>query len=307
MASISLNSAAMPESDWTIDADFDAQMRGLFQEAQHVMEGRQVTCSASGGQTQAASATNNHEDESNEDQSQARSEPVAPRPVPMSLPQMLRPLVLGLEAVSRATGENATVLQKLDQAADAAAQAHKDLPELLNGLRSMLEQKNAVNQRMFDALYDELKGYKDGFLLESVHRPILRDLITLYDDLAEIHRQVASAINAQLDTEFPAPMEALLQRLRSTEMNIEHNLEFIVEVLARLEVVPLPTGSGRLDKKTQRAVAVELAEDPEEDAMVVRTAKRGFLWKDRVFRAEEVVIKKWKEGFLVAIPPNSQV
>jgi molecular chaperone GrpE (heat shock protein) len=83
--------------------------------------------------------------------------------------------------------------------------------------------------------------------------------------------------------------------------NIEHNCEFIVEVLARLEVVMLPVGSGKLDKHTQRAVAVEIAEDPDDDGLILRSVKRGFTWKDRVVRAEEVIIKKWKEGFLVAL------
>ena len=46
---------------------------------------------------------------------------------------------------------------------------------------------------------------------------------------------------------------------------------------------------------------MELAEDPDEDSMIVRVAKRGFLWKSRVLRAEEVVMKKWKDGFLVAL------
>jgi len=72
-------------------------------------------------------------------------------------------------------------------------------------------------------------------------------------------------------------------------------------VLARLEVTMLPVGSGKLDKQTQRAVAVEMAEDPDDDGNIVRVVKRGFFWKDRVLRAEEVVIKKWKEGFLVAL------
>ena len=34
--------------------------------------------------------------------------------------------------------------------------------------------------------------------------------------------------------------------------------------------------------------------------MVVRTLKRGFMWKERVLRAEEVVMQKWKEGFSCA-------
>ncbi len=63
----------------------------------------------------------------------------------------------------------------------------------------------------------------------------------------------------------------------------------------------VPSGTGKLDKQSQRAVTVEYTEDPDQDHVVVKVVKRGFLWKDRVVRAEEVVIKKWKEGFLSAL------
>jgi molecular chaperone GrpE (heat shock protein) len=218
---------------------------------------------------------------------------------------MMRPVVLGLEALTRATGENTTILQKLDKSAGETVEAQKVLPQLVADLQTMVDQKNKVNLRMFDALHEELKGYKDGFLLESVHRPIIRDLITLYDDLAELQRQMAAAAHEN-PGEASEPPTGLLQRMRTMEMNMEHHLEFIIEVLARLEVTQLPVGVGKLDKKTQRAVAVEMAEDPDEDGAIVRTVKRGFLWKERVLRAEEVVIKKWKEGFLVALAPSSQ-
>ncbi len=149
-------------------------------------------------------------------------------------------------------------------------------------------------------LHEELKGYKDGFLLETVHKPIIRDLISLYDDLSLIHRQMQDAV-ADAAKLPPEVANKLLARLKTMDNNIEHNCEFIVEVLARLEVMMLPVGSGKLDKQTQRAVAIEIAEDPDEDGDIVRMVKRGFYWKDRVLRAEEVIIKKWKEGFLVAL------
>jgi hypothetical protein len=53
--------------------------------------------------------------------------------------------------------------------------------------------------------------------------------------------------------EVPEAQTGLLQRMRTMEMNMEHHLEFIIEVLARLEVTQLPIGEGKLDKKTQRA------------------------------------------------------
>jgi hypothetical protein len=216
---------------------------------------------------------------------------------------MLKPVVLGLEAVSRATTENTALLKRMDTASTNSSDAAKQLPSVVADLRAIVDSKNGLSQSMFAALHEELKGYKDGFLLDSVHRPILRDLISLYDDTAEIHRQVSVAIAGATKEggDEPGPATELISRIRTIEVNLEHHMEFISEVLNRLEVTLLPPQSGKLDKHTQRAVAVEMAEDPEEDGNVIRVVKRGFLWKDRVFRAEEVVIKKWKEGFLVAL------
>ena len=232
------------------------------------------------------------------------ADPSASRSGQLSLIQLLKPLVLGLEAVSRTTSDNTSLLKKMDAAATESAEAYKGLPTLVTDLRGLLEAKNTVSQHMFAALHEELKGYKDGFLLDSVHRPIIRDLVSLYDDVAEIHRQMTGALSAAVEAKLGASGEEVIRRLRTIEMNIEHNLGFVVEVLNRLEVTAMPPHKGKLDKQTQRAVSVELAEDPDEDGNVVRSLKCGFLWKDRLFRAEEVVIKKWKEGFLVALAPT---
>ncbi len=275
----------MPQHEENLDADFDAQLRGLFQEAEQQIEGREIAI---------------RQAEEGKEQEIARRVEERMAKSYLSVPHMLRPLVQGLEAVTRAAGENTVVLNKLDKVSDKAIAAHAELPALIDGLQDLLEQKNGLNQRMFDALHEELKGYKDGFLLESVHRPIIRDLISLYDDLAAIHRQMQDAVAgaAALASE---PVLKLLEQLKTMDTNIEHNCEFIVEVLARLEVVMLPVGTGKLDKHSQRAVAVEMADNPDDDGAILRSVKRGFSWKGRVLRAEEVIIKKWKEGFLVAL------
>jgi molecular chaperone GrpE (heat shock protein) len=275
----------MPQQEDSLDADLDSQLRGLFQEAEQAIEGRQEAARRS--------------EEDKEQEIVRRVEERMARAY-VSVPQMLRPVVLGLEAVSRAAGENNVVLQKLDKTNEQALAANADLPALVSGLQHLLEQKNGLNQRMFDALHEELKGYKDGFLLESVHKPIIRDLISLYDDLANIHRQMQDAL-AEAAALSSAASVKLLEHLKTMDTHIEHNGEFILEVLARLEVTIMPVGLGALDKQSQRAVAVEMAEDPDDDGMIIRCVKRGFIWKGRVLRAEEVIIKKWKEGFLVAL------
>lgn len=253
------------------EADLDTQLRGLFQEAEQKIQGRTAPKA-----------------EVEKDAVRLAEERAAKAYT--TLPQMLRPMVLGLEAISRATGENAQILQRLDRSNSEAVEAQRTLPSLITGLEALLDQKNGVSQRMFDALHEELKDYKDGFLLESILKPIIRDLVSLYDDLTTIHKQMEECVVAGAGAG-----STLSDRLERMDTNLAHHCEFVVEILARLEVTMMPIGSGRLDKQAQRAVAVELVEDPELDMMVVRTVKRGFMWKARVLRAEEVVVNKCKQ------------
>lgn len=269
------------------EADLDTQLRGLFQEAEQKIQGRLAVASSAAARSEAAE----RESAPTADERAARSY--------VSLPSMLRPMVLGLEAISRATGENAALLQKMDKTMAEALEAQKSLPQVLSGFEALLEQKNSVSQRMFDAMHEELKGYKDGFLMESVLRPIIRDLISLYDDLSLIHGQMQSCVRLVEEVD----RGSLSERLGTIDMNIEHHCEFVLEILERLGVTLMPAREGRLDKQTQRAVAVEVAETPEDDMIVTRTLRRGFLWKDRVLRAEEVVMRKWKEGLLTPLVP----
>ena len=95
-----------------------------------------------------------------------------------------------------------------------------ELPQIVAELRGMLEAKTGLNQSMFSALHQELKGYKDGFLLESVHRPIIRDLVSLYDDITGIQRQISATISDP-DSKAETPMAVRMsERLRTIEMNL---------------------------------------------------------------------------------------
>jgi molecular chaperone GrpE (heat shock protein) len=287
----------MPDLLELDDADFEAQMRGLVNEAERALTDRP----AAAAPKPAARA----------------EEPVAPAPEPApaepvarqvpSVPEMLRPLVQGVQAIGRATAENTQVLGELRKAAGEAADSHRELPQVVADLKGMVDQRNAVSRQMFDALYEELKTYKDGFLLDSIHRPMIRDLITLYDDLAQIHTQMEEAVASLPPMAEPETTVAqgYCTKLQNISVHIEHNLDFILEVLARLEVQQMPIGTGKLNKVNQRAVLVEMAEDAEQDMDVARCVKRGFFWNDRVVRAEEVVVKKWKEGLMVALPPGA--
>jgi molecular chaperone GrpE (heat shock protein) len=222
--------------------------------------------------------------------------------VPPNFQQSLRPLLQGIEAVARAQFEQVDMLDRVEK----VMMHQTGVPKILAETKAVLEQRNTVSKAMFEALHGELKTYKDAFLLEAVLRPVIRDLISLYDDISDIHRQFALALASQ-EQRGAMSGSALIffENVAAPVNQLEHNRESILEMLERLDVTLLPIGSGKLDKQAQRAVTVEYTEDPDQDHEIVKIVKRGFLWKDRVVRAEEVVIKKWKEGYLSALgkPP----
>lgn len=219
----------------------------------------------------------------------------------LNFQQSLRPILQGIEAVARAQFEQVDVLDRVEK----VMMHQTGVPKILAETKIALEQRNNVNRAMFEALHAELKTYKDAFLLEAVLRPVIRDLISLYDDISDIHRQLALALSTQEQRGNLAGSALILfENVASPANQLEHNRDSILEVLERLDVTILPVGTGKLDKQAQRAVAVEFTEDPDQDHEVVKVTKRGFRWKDRVIRAEEVVIKKWKEGYLSALGKN---
>jgi len=271
------------------EIDVESQLRGLFQEAEdHLALAKRVE----GGRPPLHAP-----------EEKVHRQALNPAHV-------LRPVLLGLEAVVRASGENAVLLGRLDdkmeKVSEGVSEAHKAIPGLVESLQALLDQKNGVNQRMFDALHEELRGYKDGFLLESLLKPVICDLISLYDDLSLIHGQMQDLVANAAGMSDPVD-KSLFDHLRTMDTNLQHNCEFIIEVLARLEVRMLPPSTGKLDKQNQRAVALDPADDPREDGDIVQVKKRGFFWKGRVLRAEDVVIKKWRQTpFILPIPAHSQ-
>ena len=177
---------------------------------------------------------------------------------------------------------------------DVALLAQEALQRWMGDAKLVIEQRNVVNKAMFEALHAELKGYKDGFLMEALQRPIIRDLISIYDDASDLLRQLKASVMMQESRGGVSGVAiVLLENVSNVCVNMEHNIGFVIEVLERMDVTMMPTNTGKLDKQRQRANSIEPTNDPDLDQMVVKVLKRGFQWKDRVVRPEEVVIKKW--------------
>ena len=252
----------MPDASPTVDPEFSAQMEALVIEA---------------AQTRGEKPHKNGERRSATEPAQTAPE--------IALAQLLRPIFAGMDSLMRSQSEQSEALQRLEKTLVVQA----EIPEVIQEAKHSLDQRNVVNRAMFDALHAELKRYKDDFHSETVLRPVVRDLLSLYDDARELHRQACrGSMDCSADGET---VESGV--LKTLEKNLEHHIHYVLEVLERMEVRILPPQVGKLDKWNQKVVAREPATREEDDLQVIRSVRPAFSWRDRLFRPEEVVVLKW--------------
>jgi len=127
-------------------------------------------------------------------------------------------------------------------------------------------------QKAFDALYEELRQYKEDFIYQA-EKPLLLDLLLFYDSLNWFR-------------------ESLVKKEMSIEViadSFQYLIDEFLEVLYRRDVMPME-GAERFDPKTQKVVKVIPPEAGGQDQMVAQVLKRGFHRGNRILRNEEVVI-----------------
>lgn len=139
-----------------------------------------------------------------------------------------------------------------------------------------------VNQRLFDSMHRELKEYRDNFLHESLQKPFIRDLLNLFDDLSALLAQLKNA----------GKNDAKRSSLKQSADNLENTIAGLVEILHRLEVTEIQP-KDVVDLALHKVVSYEPTDFAEEDGRIVMRLKRGFLWRDKVLRPEEVIAKRY--------------
>lgn len=144
-----------------------------------------------------------------------------------------------------------------------------------------IRESETVNQKLFDSLHEELISYRDNFVRDALQKPVIRELIVLFDTL--------SGILAQLDSAAEKSDEICAQ----ARENIRNALHFLIEILHRLEVTEIEPIE-KVDRKLHRVLSVEPASAADEDGLIVRRMKRGFLWRETVVRPEEVVARRFQ-------------
>ena len=191
---------------------------------------------------------------------------------------LLNATIQSLESVLTRRIENIATAVLPARAAETAAQFQK-IEEHLQAIRT----SESVNQRLFDSLHDELLKYRDNFLHESLHKPFVRDLIILFDDLSALCDQLKGATSRGEKAD----------RLAHWRSNLENAIHALLEVLHRLEVTEIEPKEF-VDLAMHRVVSFEPAEFAEDDGRIVMRVKRGFIWRGNVLRPEEVIAKRYQ-------------
>lgn len=170
---------------------------------------------------------------------------------------------------------------------DRLAEVHQTLVAL-QGLFEEQISNNQCQKEQFDALYEEMVGYKDNFILEEFHKPVISALLPVYDSFVALESQLGGILDAQ--------EEVRSGKLTQFQQNLENTRHQLLEALRRLEVEPYPDPESRrkLDKELHRTIEVIEVDTAEKDFEVETSHRTGFFWRGKVFRPEDVTIYRYK-------------
>ncbi len=152
--------------------------------------------------------------------------------------------------------------------------------------------KLAKARRFGQTLEDYREQANDAARLKAIEsqylRPILLDLIELRDRQADgieaVTRLRPSWLVRLMCRRKRLKFQAVLDGLQLT-------LERLDQLLASLEVTPLPAGGQRFDPATMRAVEAVCRRDLP-GGQVVAVLRRGWRWRGEVLRPAEVKVNK---------------
>jgi len=170
-------------------------------------------------------------------------------------------------------------LEKIPAGPTDLAKRFDKIEEQLAAIRNT----ESVNQQLFDSMHSELRKYRDNFLHESLQKPFINDLVILYDDLNSLGAQLRNAADEK------GGKRGQIAQWRD---NLENAIHSLVEILHRFEVHEVDPKEF-VDRSMHKVINYEPADFVEDDGRIVMRVKRGFLWRGKVVRPEEVIAKRF--------------
>jgi molecular chaperone GrpE (heat shock protein) len=136
---------------------------------------------------------------------------------------------------------------------------------------------DAVQQKAFDQLYEELRQYKEDFVFQN-EKSLLLDLLLFYDSVNWFQQ---SLVKKEMSPDVIAD-------------SFQYLIDELLELLYRRDVLPMEPSSS-FDRKLHKVIKTVPAPTTEEDYDIHQVLKRGFTRGSRVLRAEEVVLKRTQQ------------
>lgn len=152
-----------------------------------------------------------------------------------------------------------------------------DTTEKLADIKKVLDERvanDAIREKAFEALYEELRQYKEDWLFQA-EKPLILDLLLFHDSLLWFQE---SLVKQEMSADVIAD-------------SFQYLVDEFLETLYRRDVIPIDAGE-TFDRKLHKIVKVEDTDDPNLDQRVAQVLKRGFARGERLLRPEEVVINR---------------
>ena len=173
-----------------------------------------------------------------------------------------------------------TDIERVQEAVDDVSRAVRGVEGHVLKVAEAYQRISRSGQRKaqaYDQLYEELRQYKDNFLLQA-QRPLFNDVLLLYDTLTRQLRRFEA-------DEGPVERADVMSCLKDV-------LDEVLEVLYRRDIEPIQERPDTLDIDFQKPVKRIDTDEPSEDRQVVQIVREGFRMNGTVYRAQEVVVKR---------------
>jgi molecular chaperone GrpE (heat shock protein) len=182
----------------------------------------------------------------------------------------------------RQPAENLSIADRLQELEKTLLSRFEQFGGEIDKQLALIRNTESVNQQLFDSLHAELLKYRDNFLHESLQKPFIHDLVYLYDHLNGLCEQLSTATQEK----------GKRSRVSQWRDNLENAIDSLVEILHRFDVREIEPRE-RVDRAYHRVISFEPADFPEEDGTIVMRVKRGFVWRGKLIRPEEVIAKRF--------------
>ncbi len=186
----------------------------------------------------------------------------------------------------------AAILQKLGDIGEKIAALEKKIADKesvakLEGKFDVKIAQDAHSKEMFSAMHTELKSYKDSALFDVFHKPFLKDLVLLFDDMGKLQKH-----GVKLAREAGEKVPALEEDFKHHANNIDNIKALVLEMLNRMDVEMIEDVAVTIDKQYHKVLNTRPAPAPDDDGKIAEIVHHGFRWRGKLLRHEEVIVYK---------------